>query len=139
MSHSTIRNRSLEREITFHTSRSGGPGGQHANKVETSVELRFNIYQSKLLLDEEKQRLYKKLGNKITKDGDLIITAESSRSQVHNKEEAIEKFYSTIEQALKKPKKRKKTKPPKAAKEKRIQKKKKHGEKKSKRKPPDIP
>lgn len=139
MSNSTIRERPFEKEFIFNTSRSGGPGGQHANKVETSVELRFNIHNSEIITDEEKERLLEKLSNKITKEGDLIITAETRRSQIMNKEESIEKFYSTIENALKKPKKRKKTKPSKAAKEKRIQEKKKHGEKKSKRKPPEIP
>ena len=138
MSDSPIRNRSLEREITFNTSRSGGPGGQHTNKVETSVELRFNIHDSGRLSDEEKARLLKKLSNKITKEGELIITAESSRSQMKNKEDALEKFYSTLEKALKKQKKRKKTKPPKAAKEKRIKEKKKRSEKKSQRKPPPV-
>jgi len=133
-----IRNRELEKEIKFNTSRSGGPGGQHANKVETSVELRFDISNSSSLNRQEKRRLFKKLGNKITKEGELIITAENSRSQARNKEEALEKFFAIIEEALKVPKKRKPTKPSKAAKEKRLKEKKKHGEKKSYRKPPDV-
>jgi len=133
-----IRKRELEKEIKFNTSRSGGPGGQHANKVETSVELRFDIYNSYLLNRQEKRRLFKKLGNKITKEGELIITAENSRSQAQNKEQALAKFYKMIEEALKVPKKRKPTKPSKAAKEKRLKEKKKHGEKKSYRKPPDV-
>jgi ribosome-associated protein len=139
MIESYIRNRPFEKEIDFNTTRSGGPGGQHANKVETSVELRFNVQHSDLLNKDEKQRLLKKLSNKINKKGELIITAESNRSQFQNKEEVLEKFYQLLERSLKKPKKRKKTKPPKAAKEKRIQEKKKHGEKKSQRKPPEIP
>lgn len=133
-----IRQRELEKEIKFNTSRSGGPGGQHANKVETSVELRFNISNSPSLNRQEKRRLLKKLGNKITKNGELIITAENSRSQAQNKEEALEKFFAIIEEALKVPKKRKPTKPSKASKEKRLKEKKKHGEKKSYRKPPNI-
>lgn len=133
-----IRNRGLEKEIQFHTSRSGGPGGQHANKVETSVELRFDIHSSSLLNEDEKQRLLKKLSNKTTKEGELIITAETKRSQAQNKDEALEKFYSMLEKALKRPKKRKPTKPTKASKEKRLKEKKKHGEKKSFRKPPDV-
>ena len=133
-----IRQRELEKEIKFNTSRSGGPGGQHANKVETSVELRFNIFYSSSLNRQEKRRLFKKLGNKITKEGELIITSENSRSQARNKEEALEKFFTMIEEALKVPKKRKPTRPSKAAKEKRLKEKKKHGEKKSYRKPPDV-
>jgi len=133
-----IRNRGLEKEVQFNTSRSGGPGGQHANKVETSVELRFDVSNSYSLNRQEKRRLLKKLRNKITKEGKLIITAENSRSQAHNKEEALEKFFTMVEEALKVPKKRKPTKPSKAAKEKRLKEKKKHGEKKSYRKPPDV-
>jgi len=125
-------------ELNFQASRSSGPGGQHANKTETQVELRFSIHDSHLLSEEEKERLMKKLSNRITKEGELILTVESSRSQVRNREEATEKFYALLEQALKKPKKRKPTKPPKAAKRKRLEEKKKHSEKKDKRKPPKI-
>ncbi|MFP4047537.1 MAG: alternative ribosome rescue aminoacyl-tRNA hydrolase ArfB [Bacteroidales bacterium] len=138
MTEKNIRERSLEKEFKFNTSRSGGPGGQHANKVETSVELRFNIYNSERLVEEEKERLLKKLRKKITKEGELIITSESERSQLQNKMDAIDKFYETVEKALKKTKRRKKTKPPAAAKEKRIQEKKKRSEKKSQRKPPSY-
>ncbi|HKL37879.1 MAG TPA: alternative ribosome rescue aminoacyl-tRNA hydrolase ArfB [Bacteroidales bacterium] len=138
MSPKSLRQRPIDKELRFHTSRSGGPGGQHANKTETQVELRFSIHDSHLLSEEEKERLMKKLSNRITKEGELILTVESSRSQVRNREEATEKFYALLEQALKKPKKRKPTKPPKAAKRKRLEEKKKHSEKKDKRKPPKI-
>jgi ribosome-associated protein len=134
----SIRNRPVEKELRFHTSRSGGPGGQHANKTETQVELRFSIHDSQVLSEEEKQRLLKKLSNRITKEGELIITAESSRSQVKNKQEAIERFYEMLEKALKKPKKRKPTKPSLAARRRRLDEKKKHSDKKDKRKPPKI-
>ena len=138
MQYKNIRNRSFEKEFRFNTARSGGPGGQHANKTETQVELRFNIPDSQLLSEEEKQRLLKKLSSKLTKEGELIVTAESKRSQVQNKEEATEKFYSMVEKALKKRKKRIPTKPSRAAKKKRLEEKKKHSEKKAKRKPPDV-
>jgi ribosome-associated protein len=138
MQYKNIHNRSFEKEFRFNTSRSGGPGGQHANKTETQVELRFNIPESQLLSEEEKQRLLKKLSSKLTKEGELIVTAESKRSQVQNKEEATEKFYSMVEKALKKRKKRIPTKPSRAAKKKRLEEKKKHSEKKAKRKPPDV-
>jgi ribosome-associated protein len=138
MQYKNIRNRPLEKEFRFKTSRSGGPGGQHANKTETQVELRFNIPESQLLSEEEKQRLLKKLSRKLTREGELIVTAESKRSQVQNKEEAMEKFYSMVEKALKKRKKRIPTKPSRAAKKKRLEEKKKHSEKKAKRKPPDV-
>ena len=133
-----IRNRHFEKEFRFNTSRSGGPGGQHANKTETQVELRFNIPDSQLLNDWEKQRLMQKLSSKLTKEGELIVTAESKRSQLQNKEEAREKFFDMLEQALKRPKKRKPTKPTRASKKKRLQEKKKLSEKKDLRKPPDV-
>jgi len=138
MQYKNIRNRSFEKEFRFNTARSGGPGGQHANKTETQVELRFNIPESQILSNEEKQRLLKKLSSKLTKEGELIVTAESKRSQVQNKEEAIEKFYTMVEKALKRRKKRIPTKPSRAAKKKRLEEKKKHSEKKAKRKPPDV-
>jgi len=138
MTQQNIRNRPFEKEFRFNTSRSGGPGGQHANKTETQVELRFSIPESEVLDEEEKQRLLKKLSSKVTKEGELIVTAESKRSQLQNKEEAMEKFYSMVEKALKRPKKRKPTKPTRAAKKKRLEEKKKHSEKKAKRKPPET-
>ena len=138
MTQQNIRNRPFEKEFRFNTARSGGPGGQHANKTETQVELRFSIPESEVLDEEEKQRLLKKLSSKVTKEGELIVTAESKRSQLQNKEEAMEKFYSMVEKALKRPKKRKPTKPTRAAKKKRLEEKKKHSEKKAKRKPPEI-
>lgn len=138
MTQQNIRNRPFEKEFRFNTARSGGPGGQHANKTETQVELRFSIPKSQVLDEEEKQRLLKKLSSKVTKEGELIVTAESKRSQLQNKEEAMEKFYSMVEKALKRPKKRKPTKPTRAAKKKRLEEKKKHSEKKAKRKPPET-
>jgi ribosome-associated protein len=138
MTQQNIRNRPFEKEFRFNTARSGGPGGQHANKTETQVELRFSIPESEVLDEEEKQRLLKKLSSKVTKEGELIVTAESKRSQLQNKEEAMEKFYSMVEKALKRPKKRKPTKPTRAAKKKRLEEKKKHSEKKAKRKPPET-
>lgn len=138
MAQENFRNRPFDKEFRFNSSRSGGPGGQHANKTETQVELRFNIPESSILNEAEKQRLLKKLSSKVTKEGELIVTAESKRSQVQNKEEAIEKFYSMVEKALRKPKKRKPTKPTRTSKKKRLEEKKKHSEKKAKRKPPEV-
>ena len=137
MNSRNIRKRPVDRELRFNTSRSGGPGGQHANKTETQVELRFQVRESEVLSEEEKQRLVSKLAHRLTQEGELILTDESSRSQVKNKERVTEKFYSLLEEALKKPKKRKPTKPSKAAKRKRLEEKKKHSEKKQMRKPPN--
>ncbi len=128
----------FEREILFNPSRSSGPGGQHINKVSTKIELRFHIPNSELLTEEEKAILLQKLKNKINKEGELIIVSQEERSQLKNKEKALEKFYEIIEKALTPPKKRKPTKPTQASKEKRLEEKKLVSEKKSQRKKPDI-
>ena len=75
----------LETEFSFKTSRSGGAGGQHVNKVSTKVELDFNIAESKSLTDEQKEFLLEKLGSKLTNDGILQIISQSERSQLGNK------------------------------------------------------
>ncbi len=133
-----IRDRDFSPEFEFNTSRSGGKGGQHVNKVATKVELRFDVMHSELLDEEEKQRILEKLENRITSDGILQIVAESERTQVLNKKEAIDRFYSLLAEGLKVPKKRKPTKKPKRAKEKRLKEKKMQSEKKQKRKGPDV-
>jgi len=102
------------------------------------VEVRFDIPNSELLTREEKERLLHKLSHRVTKEGELLLTDESSRSQVKNREQVTEKLYALLEEALKKPKKRKPTKPSKTAKKKRLDQKKKHSEKKQMRKPPDT-
>lgn len=112
-----IKERCLERECTYTAVRSGGPGGQHVNKVATKVELAFHVNNSALLNDEEKQIISTKLATKINEEGYLKISDSSTRSQADNKVQVLEKFYKTIEQALVRPKVRKATKIPKAVKE----------------------
>ncbi|TRX58390.1 aminoacyl-tRNA hydrolase [Fulvivirga sp. M361] len=123
----------IKAEVKVSTSRSGGPGGQHVNKVETKVQLSFDVGQSQLLTDLEKKIIKARHSSKITKEGVLIITADSKRSQLRNKELAFKKLDRLLSKAFTKKVVRKPTKPGKAAIEKRLKEKKLHAEKKKMR------
>lgn len=128
----------FEPELHFSSSRSSGPGGQHVNKVNTRIELRFHIPDSELLSDKEKEILLHKLKNKINKDGELIIVSQEDRSQFKNKETAIEKFINLLKEALTPVKKRRATRPTRASNKRRLEGKKLVSEKKTQRKKPDM-
>jgi ribosome-associated protein len=125
-------------EITYKTSRSSGPGGQHVNKVNTKVELRFDVKKSQALTDEEKDCILEKLSTRINQDGILIITAQRSRSQSKNKEIALEKFLELITDALTPEKPRIPVSPPAGLDKKRLAEKQRKSEKKKLRKPPEL-
>lgn len=123
-------------ELDFKAVRSSGPGGQHANKTATKVELSFDVVNSAGLNEKEKNRIQKKLSGRINKDGFLKMSSEDSRSQHTNKDIVVGSFLFELKEALKKPKPRKKTKPTKASKIKRLKEKKKKSEIKANRKDP---
>ena len=131
MTNRNIRDTDFSPEFEITATRSSGPGGQNVNKVNTRIELRFNVMESALLSDDDKALIMRRLAKKISKEGFLIIVSQTERSQLRNKEEAIKKFFDYLEQALKRAKKRVATSPSPGSVRKRLEKKLKHGEKKS--------
>ena len=117
-------------ELHFRTSRSSGPGGQNVNKLETRVELLFDVANSPLFSSEQRERILLNLASRIDAKGVLHISSQQSRSQWENKQKTIEKFVSLLRDAVKVKKKRMKTAPTRSSNETRVQRKKKHSQKK---------
>jgi len=107
-------------EIHYQFIRSPGPGGQNVNKLETAVQLRFNVLHSASLSDPVRERLIALLGKKLTREGDLIIKASRFRTQERNKQDALERLLEWIRRAMVPRKKRKKTQPTFASKQRRM-------------------
>lgn len=127
-------NASLQKELTYRTSRSGGAGGQHVNKVESKVTLIWNVNESESMTEDEKIRVRQKLANRLNKDGLLQMEASTERSQVKNKEIVTVRFFNLLHQTLKLEKKRIATKTPKSQVLDRLDRKKKQSQKKQNRK-----
>lgn len=122
-----------EDELQFSTARSSGPGGQHVNTTDSKVLLRFVIPSSRALSAYQKAILLEKLAPRLDSEGALLVTCQESRSQVRNKEIALEKLGVILRQALTPQKKRRPTRPSRAAKERRLQSKKRQSERKQSR------
>ena len=129
-----IKDRNFEAEMYFIASGSGGKGGQNVNKVSTKMSLNFDIHNSNLLTEEEKQVLKLRLKNKIDKNGFIRIVSQTERSQLLNKKKAITRFNDLLANALKVKKSRVESKPSNSSKEKRLVSKKNISQKKSLRK-----
>ena len=106
-----------ENEIKLNFIRSSGPGGQNVNKVATTVQLRFDVKNSPSLSDAVRARLMHLSGEKMTKDGILIIQAGRFRTQERNRQDAVDRLIKLIRKASEPPKTRIKPKPSKASKE----------------------
>lgn len=123
-------------EVEIRAVLSGGPGGQHANKVNTKILLEWNLEKTALFTEKEKFRLRKTLTSRLTKEGVLQLTCGDTRSQYRNKRIAISRFLRVIKKGLYVPKSRKKSKPGKKFHERRLREKQRNTEKKQRRKNP---
>ncbi len=123
-------------ELRFTATRSGGPGGQNVNKLNTRITLLFDLEKSAGLDDFQKQRVRERLANRINKDGVLRVVSQEHRTQGANRQAAIDHFARLIAAALKRRPTRRKTRIPRSVVERRLEKKSIRGEiKRSRRKP----
>jgi len=109
-----------ENELVERFLRADGPGGQHVNRTESAVELRFDAAGSPSLPDDVRKRLLARRDRRLTDDGVLVIQARRFRDQARNRDDARDRLVEIIRSVLQPPKKRVATKPSRAAKERRL-------------------
>lgn len=110
-----------ESELEYVTSRSSGPGGQHVNKTETRVTLRFDVQASAALDDEQKEKVFERLSSRIDKKGILRVSSQRHRSQAANRDAATERFADLLDDALTDDPERKTTRIPRRSKKRRLE------------------
>ncbi len=128
----------LQKEVQYKAIRSAGPGGQHVNKVSSKIVLTFDVASSQAITPDEKQRLIEKWESRLSKELQLQLTCDESRSQIQNKTRVWKRFLMLLESALAVPKSRKETKIPKSAIRKRLQDKQSWSALKKMRRKPDL-
>ena len=125
-------------ELWWTASRSGGPGGQHANKTSSRVTLHWSVSQSSALSPAMKARALRKLRSRLTGEGELLVSVDTTRSQHQNRELARERLAQIVRDSLKVPKRRVATKPTKGSQRRHIEAKKARGDTKKMRKKPST-
>lgn len=114
-------------ELEVATSRSGGPGGQSVNTTDSRVTVRWNVQTSRVLTDEDRARLFEKLGARLTREGEVMVSVSDDRSQLVNRGLARDRLAALVAQALVVPRVRRATRPTRGSKERRIAEKKRRG------------
>ena len=126
------------KEFDFTFSRSGGPGGQNVNKVNTKATLRWDVSKSPSLPEAVRNRFIAQNRRRMTGEGEVIMTSQRYRDQGRNVADCLSKLRDLLDVATKVPKTRKKTKPTKASKRRRLENKKINAQKKQRRRPPKL-
>jgi ribosome-associated protein len=123
-------------EFEFTYARSGGPGGQNVNKVNSKAVLRWNLVASPTLPDDVRDRFLATFGTRVLATGEVLITSEESRDQIRNKELCLEKLAEMLRAVARPPKARRATKPSKGSIRRRLETKQQNSERKANRRPP---
>lgn len=123
-------------EIEIRASRAGGPGGQHVNTSASRIEAVWSVASSRALSDDQRSRLLEKLSSRLDATGRLRVVAQEHRSQLRNREAALERLGEVVRRALVVPRTRKKTRPTRASKERRLTQKRQRGSLKQARRRP---
>jgi ribosome-associated protein len=123
-------------ELEFGYARSGGPGGQNVNKVNSKVVLRWSVVNSRSLTEDVRARFIARYGSRLTGDGELIITSQRFRDQTRNAQECLAKLAAMVASVVVPPKPRRPTRPTAGSQRRRVEGKREQGEKKRLRRRP---